>query len=445
MQCAEAGAGRTVDVQGAQALAQPGGIAQLLDAEAGVALADRLDDRQAGEGTREIERAALVFEDLAAERLARALAQQPFGEVHQLPVLRVRLVELHHRELGVVARADALVAEVAVDLENPLQATDDQPLEIELGRDAQEEIHVERVVVRPERSRRRAAGNRVHHRRFHLEEAMLHHVAADRLHDAAAHGEGEARLFAGDQVDVAHAVLLFLVGEAVELLRQRPQRLCQQANRRAADGQFAGARAKQRADDADDVTHVPALERRVGLLADVVTADVGLDAAGEILQRDERRLAHHPLEHDAAGDAHLDRRLCQLLAALAVVELVDLAGGVLAREIVRVGLAELAQFRELGAAFGDDVVFVLRRDCGRVVLRLVELGHGVRLSRDQWNTVQVAAPALPARRGRPGGTAQTPCLRLASMNWSRSPSSTPCVLPTSTLVRRSLIRDWSRT
>jgi hypothetical protein len=105
------------------------------------------------------------------------------------------------------------------------------------------------------------------------------HEVADRLHDAAADREGEARLLVGDQIDVTHAVLLFLVGQAVELLRQRSQRLGEQADFRALDGQFAGAGAKQRADDADDVAEVPALERRVDVLADVVAADIDLDAA----------------------------------------------------------------------------------------------------------------------------------------------------------------------
>ena len=39
----------------------------------------------------------------------------------------------------------------------------------------------------------------------------------------------------------------------------------------------------------------------------------------------------------------------------------------------------------------------------------------------------------------------TPCFRLALMKSSRSPSSTVCVAPFSTPVRRSLMRDWSRT
>src|SRR5262249_27116453 len=39
----------------------------------------------------------------------------------------------------------------------------------------------------------------------------------------------------------------------------------------------------------------------------------------------------------------------------------------------------------------------------------------------------------------------TPCLRLALMKSSRSPSRTRCVSPFSTPVRRSLMRDWSST
>jgi hypothetical protein len=59
----------------------------------------------------------------------------------------------------------------------------------------------------------------------------------------------------------------------------------------------------------------------------VVAADVGLDASGEVLQGDERGLAHDPLEHDAPGDAHFDRQGGELVAVFFLVEIVDLAGG----------------------------------------------------------------------------------------------------------------------
>ena len=98
---------------------------------------------------------------------------QLLGELHQVVVVGVGLVELEHGELGVVLGADAFVAEVAVDLVDAVEAADDQALQIELRRDAQEEVHVERVVMGLEGPRRGAAGDLLHHRRFDFEVAAL--------------------------------------------------------------------------------------------------------------------------------------------------------------------------------------------------------------------------------------------------------------------------------
>ena len=144
-------------------------------------------------------------------------------------VVPVGRVELHHRELGVVADRDAFVAEVAVDLEHALEAADQQPLQVQLRRDAQEHLLVERVVVRDERLGVRAARDRVQHRRFDLEEVVLDHELANRRHRLAAREEARARVLVGDQVDVALPVLLLLIGHAVELVGQRAQALGEQA------------------------------------------------------------------------------------------------------------------------------------------------------------------------------------------------------------------------
>ena len=96
---------------------------------------------------------------------------QRLDELHHVAVVGVRLVELEHRELGIVRPVDPLVPEVVPDLVDPLEPADQQPLEIQLVRDAQVERHVERVVVRHERPRRRAAVERLQDRRLDLEEA----------------------------------------------------------------------------------------------------------------------------------------------------------------------------------------------------------------------------------------------------------------------------------
>ena len=111
---------------------------------------------------------------------ARGGRDQLLGESHHVGVVGERLVELEHRELGVVPRRQALVAEHAGDLEHPVEAADDQPLQVELGRDAQVEVHVERVVVRDERPGGGAAGDRVQHRRLDLDVAAVDEVLAHR-------------------------------------------------------------------------------------------------------------------------------------------------------------------------------------------------------------------------------------------------------------------------
>src|SRR3546814_9450761 len=72
-------------------------------------------------------------------------------------IVRVRLVELQHREFGIVARRESFITEVAVDLVNLLETANDQSLEEQFRRDAQIQIAIERVVMCHERPRRRAA------------------------------------------------------------------------------------------------------------------------------------------------------------------------------------------------------------------------------------------------------------------------------------------------
>ena len=151
--------------------------------------------------------------------------EQLFGEVHQAAVIGVGLVELQHGELGVVVRGEPFVAEVAVDFVDALEAAHHQPLQVQLRRDAQVEIDIERVVVRDERTRRGAAIERLHHGRFHFDEAARFQLPAQRRDDARARDEHLADLGVGDQVQVALAVARLHVLQAVPFLRHGEQRL----------------------------------------------------------------------------------------------------------------------------------------------------------------------------------------------------------------------------
>ena len=113
-----------------------------------------------------------------------------------------------------------------------------------------------------------------------------------------------AHLVVGDQVEVALAVARLDVGEAVPLLRQRPQRLGEHAELLRVDGQLVGLGAERRADDADEVAEVGLLEAREGVLADRVALHVDLQPAVAIVQMEKRGLAEVALGDDAPGEAH---------------------------------------------------------------------------------------------------------------------------------------------
>ena len=103
----------------------------------------------------------------------RGARDELLDPLHGVAVVGVRLVPLEHRELGVVLERDALVAEVLADLVDPLEPADDQALEVELRRDAQVVVGVERVVVRHERLCECAAVARLEDGRLDLDETPL--------------------------------------------------------------------------------------------------------------------------------------------------------------------------------------------------------------------------------------------------------------------------------
>ena len=237
----------------------------------------------------------------------RQPAQQFLGEVHKVDVVRVCLVELDGRELRVVAGRQALVAEAAVDLVYALEAADHQPLQVQLRRDAQVEIGIQCVVVRHERPGGRTAGDRVHHRRLDFEVSPFVEEAAHGRHEPGPGAKHLARLLVHHEIQVSLPIAEFPVGEAVVFVRQGLKRLDEQPDLAGMDGEFAGIGFHQGAADSGNVAEVPEVpEVRIGVLADVVPADIALDPSAWVFQGDETRFAHDATQHHAPGHGGRD-------------------------------------------------------------------------------------------------------------------------------------------
>jgi hypothetical protein len=90
---------------------------------------------------------------------------------------------------GLCLRETPSLRKIAADLEHAVVAADEQALQAQLKRDAQEKVRAQRVVVRGEGPRRRAARHALEHGRLDLEElpvlASVRRMLATRSRCAA--------------------------------------------------------------------------------------------------------------------------------------------------------------------------------------------------------------------------------------------------------------------
>ncbi len=113
------------------------------------------------------------------------------------------------------------------------------------------------------RPRRRAAGDRLHHRRLDFQKTALVKELTDVGDDGRAQLERGACRLVHDQVHITLSVAGFLIGQPVKLFRQGLQRFSQQAQRIDFNGQFAGLGFEHHTFGAENIAQIPILERLV--------------------------------------------------------------------------------------------------------------------------------------------------------------------------------------
>ena len=312
-----------------------------------IAFQDRIGHGHPAKRRPEIDGLSLVLDLRRAAYRESGTAHQILGQINHFHVVRIGLIELQHRELGVVLGGDALVAEVAVDLEHALEAADHEPLEVQLRRDAQVQVGVERVVVGHERPGDRPAGYGMHHRGLDFQEAAVDEEPADVVDGARAGAKHLAAALVDDEVDVAAPVAGLHVGKPVVLLGQRQERLHEQPDRARLHRKLVGPGAEHDALDRDDIPEIEPLEFREPTLRQVVSTHVDLDISGDVAQMRERGLAHETAGHQPSRDRHGDRLVLQVLGGCAGEARMQVAGLRIRPEIVRVRLAAGAQLSEL--------------------------------------------------------------------------------------------------
>ncbi len=301
-------------------------------------LLERVDEADALPGCLQVDLVAPERRDRRPEDLERDALEQLLDPRHRVAVVGVRLVPLEHRELRLVLVRDALVAEVLADLVDALEPSDDQALQVELGRDPQVEIGVELVRMRHERVREGPTEARLQDGRLDLDEALLVEVAADRRDDARPQQEELARVVVHEQVEVALAVARLPVGDTMERVRERAPVRREHLERVDGERGLAAPRLRRPAGDPDHVTEMDVE------LADPARVAHQLDPAGAVDEVEEDELSHLAPGHDAP------REPASLLKVCPGIERVRRRAN--SRDLVAVGEAlRLGHRASLGDAF----------------------------------------------------------------------------------------------
>ena len=148
------------------------------------------------------------------------------------------------------------------------------------------------------------------------------------------------------------AIAEFYVFEAVVLVGQGEHGLREEGDAANVQGELAGAGAHEVAVDADVVAEIEELVEGEGGLADVVLADVELEALAVLLELRKAGFALNADGHDAAGDGGFDPGGGEGFGVQRVAEVAEFGDGVGEGEGVGVLGFDVGERGVLGA---DDV------------------------------------------------------------------------------------------
>ena len=196
----------------------------------------------------------------------------------------------------------ALVPEDASHFIHTVETADDQLFQIQLGFDTQEHVHVQRVVMCHKRLCRSSDLQRQQHRCFHFQIADAVQISTNLPQDLASGDKSLLDIRVYDQIQIPLTITGVLILQTVPLFRQGQQGLGKHGDLCCVNGNFALAGAEYEALHADNIADVPLLEFLEIFLADVVHADVYLNAVSRIPHVNEVCTSHIPPAHNASGN-----------------------------------------------------------------------------------------------------------------------------------------------
>ena len=137
--------------------------------------------------------------------IASSLLDKVSGQSSHSVVVGIGFIGLQRGEFGAVRGIHTFIAEVTVHLKDAVHATDNRTLEVDLGCNAQVEVHIQRIHMRDKRTCRSATVDDLEHRSLKLDVVAAEEVLTNGTVHCSANTDHIARGRTGDQVEFAAA------------------------------------------------------------------------------------------------------------------------------------------------------------------------------------------------------------------------------------------------
>ena len=223
------------------------------------------------------------------------------------------------------------VAEVTTDLIHTFKTTYNKALQVQLRRDTQVHIYVQRVMMRDERTSRSTTGYLLQNRCLHFRVTCLVKYLTHRTQDSCTFEECILHAFIHYQVHITLTITLLRIIESVVCHtvfvlhdRQRFERFGEYCQFLRMHGYLTHLRAENETFDTDKITDVQQFLKYhiVHLLLNsrrlltfrkrclnIITADIHLNTSFRVLQLDERCLTHDSFRHQSTCDTYFITRV----------------------------------------------------------------------------------------------------------------------------------------
>ncbi len=270
------------------------------------------------------------------------------NKVHHAVVIGISLVKLDRGKLGVMLGVHTLVTEDTSNLVYLIHTADDESLEVELGLDTEDHIHIKGVVVGQEWASGCADLEGCEDGGVDLKEALGVEVSTELTHNEAALYKGILNLGIYDEVEVSLTVSCVGVLKSVELLGKRKEGLGEEGELLRVYRDLAAAGEEHKALDTDDITDIPLAVVGKYVLADVIDTDVALNSALSVRDVDEVCLTHIAAAHNTTCEGNsLAVKLLEVC-----LDISRISGNVILHDLEGI-LARLDQILELIASVFD--------------------------------------------------------------------------------------------